>query len=57
MKAANTTIILAALASLMCSILATSCKTTEDPSPQIEKFREDSDIKSIKPRQQRQRPH
>jgi hypothetical protein len=57
MKATTTTFLIAALASILCSLLSTSCKTTEEPSPQIEKFREDSDIGSIKPRQRRQRPH
>ena len=56
MKAA-TPFLIAALASILGSFLGTSCNTTEDPSPQIEKFREDSDIGSIKPRQRRQRPH
>lgn len=57
MKPTLASIILAALAAAVLSTFTTSCNTVEEPSPHIEKFREDSDVGSVKPRQQRMRPH
>ena len=57
MKTTLTCLLLAALAATCLPIFATSCGTVEEPSPHIKKFREDSDIGSIKPRQQRKRPN
>ncbi|MGI9240032.1 MAG: hypothetical protein ACR2RV_04485 [Verrucomicrobiales bacterium] len=57
MKATFASVLLAALGAACVSTFGTSCNTVEEPSPYMEKIREDSDIGTVKPRERRRRPH
>ena len=57
MKATLASALMAALGAACLSTFGTSCNTVEEPSPYMEKIRQDSDIGSVKTRQRRMRPH